>query len=121
MPERADTLEVIGLITFAPLLYSMFPTPRLSADPPRSSFCTGRGGGKQGQTKSPARLAGLEQILILQALSLAMTQERGAGNQAQTEQGERGRFRNGSDADIGKIHRTTAIAILNESQSEIGF
>ena len=24
MPERADTLEVIGLIMFAPLLYSMF-------------------------------------------------------------------------------------------------
>jgi len=23
MPERADTLEVIGLIMFAPLLYSM--------------------------------------------------------------------------------------------------
>ena len=24
MPERADTLEAIGLIIFAPLLYSMF-------------------------------------------------------------------------------------------------
>ena len=26
MPERADTLEVIGLIMFAPLLYSMILT-----------------------------------------------------------------------------------------------
>ena len=37
MPERADTLEVIDLIVFAPLLYSMF-TPVLREK--------GRGGGQ---------------------------------------------------------------------------
>ena len=78
----------------------------------------------QGRDKEKAPQANLRGLLntFNQPLSFDSADKRRAGREAHSDEGQRAGFRHdGRYADIGKIDRAAAIAILDKAQTEISF